>query len=105
MEKSETIINIFEALVAAQSKMPGVKMNKKNPFLKNKYADLGAIIETAQPILAENGLAISQICTTKDGYVGVETVLLHKSGEWISSTMELPASDERASQTPRLPGQ
>lgn len=104
MEKSDSIIKMCEALVEAQSKMPAVKMNKKNPFLKNNYADLGAIIETSQPILAENGLAISQICTSREGYIGVETVLLHKSGEWISSTMELPTVDEKGKSNAQVAG-
>lgn len=104
MNTSESTKNIFEAMVNAQSKMPPVKMNKTNPFLKNKYADLGAIIETAQPILEEQGLAITQICTTKEGYVGVETVLIHKSGEWISSTMELPIGVEKGKSNSQVAG-
>ena len=104
MNTSESIVNICEALVEAQAKMPSVKMNKTNPFLHNKYADLGAIIETSQPILAKNGLAISQICMTRDGYVGVETVLLHKTGEWISSYMELPTADEKGKSQAQVAG-
>lgn len=104
MEKSDSIDNISVALVEAQSEMPAVKMNKRNPFLKNRYADLGALIETAQPILAKHGLAISQICTSNEGYIGVETVLLHKSGEWISSTMELPALDEKGKSNSQVAG-
>jgi len=104
MNQSESIVNISEALVEAQAKMPSVKMNKTNPFLHNKYADLGAIIETSQPILAKNGLAISQICMTRDGYVGVETVLLHKTGEWISSYMELPTADEKGKSQAQVAG-
>ena len=104
MNTSETIENISAAMVAAQAKMPAAPMNKKNPFLKNNYADLGAIIETAQPILADNHLAVSQICTSRDGYIGVETVLLHKSGEWISSYMELPLSDEKGKSNAQVAG-
>ena len=104
MNKSETIENLSAALVIAQAKMPAAPMNKENPFLKNNYADLGAIIETAQPILAANHLAVSQICTSRDGYIGVETVLLHKSGEWISAYMELPASDEKGKSNAQVAG-
>ena len=104
MNKSETIKNISEALVSAQAEMPAVKFNKVNPFLKNKYADLGAIIETAQPILAKNGLAVSQLCTTEGDQVGVETMLMHKSGEWISSSMSISLGEERGKSTAQVAG-
>jgi len=104
MDKSESIIKLSEALVEAQSKMPSVKMNKINPFLKNHYADLGAIIETAQPILAKNGLGISQHCSTNGDKVGVETILIHKSGEWISSKMELSLGEEKGKSNAQVAG-
>jgi hypothetical protein len=104
MNKSESIKNISEALVSAQAEMPAVKFNKVNPFLKNKYADLGAIIETAQPVLAKHGLAVSQLCTTEGESIGVETMLMHKSGEWISSRMDIPLGEERGKSTAQVAG-
>lgn len=104
MNKSESIKNLSEALVAAQAEMPAVKFNKVNPFLKNKYADLGAIIETAQPILAKHGLAVSQLCTTEGDEVGVETVLIHKTGEWMATYMSIPLGEERGKSTAQVAG-
>ena len=88
----------------AQAEMPPVKFNKVNPFLKNKYADLGAIIDTAQPVLAKHGLAVSQLCTTEGDEVGVETMLMHKSGEWIASSMSIPLGEERGKSTAQVAG-
>lgn len=104
MNKSESIKNLSEALVTAQAEMPVVEFNKTNPFLKNKYADLGAVIKTAQPILAKNGLAVSQLCTTEGDQVGVETMLMHKSGEWISSSMSISLGEERGKSTAQVAG-
>ena len=104
MNKSESIQNLSAALVKAQAEMPAVKFNKTNPFLKNRYADLGAIIETSQPILAKHGLAVSQLCSTEGDRVGVETVLIHTSGEWIGSSMEIPATEERGKSSAQVAG-
>lgn len=104
MNKSDSIQNLSAALVKAQAEMPPVPFNKTNPFLKNRYADLGAIIDTAQPILAKHGLAVSQLCTTEGERVGVETVLIHTSGEWLSSSMEIPAAEERGKSSAQVAG-
>ena len=74
----ETIAAAFQK---ALSEIKAVTKDSKNPFLKNKYASLDAIIETCKPILAANGLAFYQQITTE----GVNTVVLHTSGEKIES--------------------
>jgi len=80
-----------EALVAAQAEMPAVQFDATNPFLKNKYASLGAIIRTAQPVLARHGLAIMQMVKTDDiGRMGVETVLIHENGKEFKTAAYLP---------------
>lgn len=85
--------NIAKALVAAQAEMPAVEMNATNPFLKNKYADLGAIIKTVRPVLAKHGLAFSQLAVGSGGEVGIKTMLIHESGEFLEDTITLPVSD------------
>ena len=81
MKHSETITTIAPDLVAALAEIKSVTKDAKNPFLKNKYASLDAIIEAAKPILAVHGLTALQVVNDD----GVETYLIHKSGEWISS--------------------
>lgn len=94
MNKSESITKLAAALAKAQAEMPVVKMNKQNPFLKNKYADLGAVIEASRPVLAKHELSIAQFPTgTRE--VGVTTILMHSSGEWISDTLTLPLGDSK----------
>jgi hypothetical protein len=104
MNKSDSIKELSGALAKAQAAMPAVKFNSTNPFLKNKYADLGAVIETAQPILAKNGLSVTQLVFAELDLVGVETVLLHESGEWISASASLPLGDEKGKSMAQVAG-
>ena len=93
------------ALVAAQAEMPGVQFDATNPFLKSRYASLGAVIRTAQPVLANHGLAIVQMVKSDElGRVGVETILIHEGGKSISSTAFLPIIEEKGKSTSQVAG-
>ena len=102
--KSEKIDQLGVALAKAQGEMPTVPMNAVNPFLKNKYADLAEMIKVASPILARNGLSISQQPVTKDGQIGVTTTLVHASGQWIEDTITLPLGDEKGKSLAQVAG-
>ncbi len=66
-----------------------------------KYADLSSILDISRPLCAEFELAVSQLCgnngfdstPNNDGAViqtvSLETILMHSSGEWISSELEM----------------
>lgn len=95
MQHSESLKALAGALAKAQAEMPMAAENAKNPHLGNKYADLGAIIAAARPVLAKHGLSVSQFPTSEGGNVGVETILLHESGEWMSNTMFMDASAQK----------
>lgn len=104
MNKSESIANLAPALAKAQAEFPAVKFDSTNPFLKNGYASLGAIIHDAKPVLAKYGLAVSQLTFGSDGVAGIETVLMHNSGEWISQTVSMPMADERGKSSAQVLG-
>ena len=95
MKKSESITKLAQALAKAQGEMPVVKMNAQNPFLKNKYADLGAVIETSRPVLAKHGLSISQFPVSDGERVGVTSILMHESGEWLEDTLTFGVTDSK----------
>lgn len=96
MKTSSSIGAIAPALVAAAAELQPVSKDATNPAFRNKYATLDAIMEQVRPVLARHGLAVLQTGTapeTIDGRlvaVGIETMLLHKSGEWIASSVTLP---------------
>ena len=64
MTRSETITHLAAALAKAQAEMPVAVFDATNPFLKSKYASLGAVIQSSRPILAKHGLSLVQFPTT-----------------------------------------
>lgn len=89
MNRSETITKIAIALVKAQGAMGNAVKDSKNPFFKSSYADLNAVREACLPALNSNGVSVLQPTVHIDGKAFVETVLLHESGEFISSLTEI----------------
>tara|TARA_R110000850_G_C9652295_1_gene434552 strand:+ start:42 stop:569 length:528 start_codon:yes stop_codon:yes gene_type:complete len=94
MKQSESVKEIAAALNKAQAEMSGAKKTSTNPFFKSSYADLAAVVEAVKTPFFENGLSYSQFPIFKDGFVGVETILLHVSGEWISGELVLPMTKQ-----------
>lgn len=92
LQKSNSIKELSLALSKAQEEMPPIHMDSVNPFYKSKYASLGAVIQGSRAVLAKNGLAISQFPTSEGECIGVTTVLLHTSGEWLTDTMLIVAN-------------
>ena len=91
--KSDDIGELAKALCTFQAKAPSIGLDAVNPFFdkdgKGGYASLANIVKTAAPTLAECGLAVTQLLC---GAGGVTTILLHDSGQYISDSVELPAS-------------
>jgi len=95
---------LAKALVQAQAEMPIVPMNARNPFLKNRYADLGSVINTVRPVLAKHGLAFSQLPTGSGGEVGIKSILMHESGDFIESTITMPVDNEKGLKSAQVAG-
>lgn len=89
MTSSQSITNISVALVKAQKDMGNAKKDSINPFFKKSYADLNAIREAVLPSLNANGISVLQPTCIVEGKSYVETILLHESGEYISSLTEI----------------
>lgn len=83
MKTSESIANIAAALVQFQAEVKNPEKKGLNPHFKSKYAELDVIINTIRPTLEKHGLAFIQNPVQSDGQVGVYTILIHKSGEYI----------------------
>lgn len=87
MEKSNTVKELAAALAKVQATIQPAIKNATNPHFRNRYADLGAIWDACRKPLADNGLSVVQMPTDSgDGRVALTTMLLHTSGEYISST-------------------
>src|SRR5687768_14727214 len=90
------ISDLAAALVAAHAEIKGVVKSATNPFFKSKYATLEGVVEAVKPPLLKHGIVVIQGVQDAESGVGVETMLLHSSGQWISSTLRLPASKQDA---------
>ena len=89
MNRSESIAKISAALVKSQAEMSNAKKGSNNPFFKSKYADINSIREAALPVLNSHGITVIQPTCVVDGINYVETILLHESGEYISSLTQI----------------
>jgi hypothetical protein len=96
MNKSDSIKELALALHKAHTKIKAAVKDSANPFFKSKYADLSSVIEAVKQPLSDNGIVYLQGVEGVEGGVAVETMLLHTSGEWISSKLEIPASKNDA---------
>ncbi|HBP64562.1 MAG TPA: hypothetical protein DD730_09865 [Desulfosporosinus sp.] len=94
MNKSESIIKIAPALLKAQREIGAATKGSTNPFFHSSYADLGAVMEACKDKLNLAGIAVLQPVGTDEVGVYVETLLLHKSGEYISDKMRLSVKEE-----------
>lgn len=84
-EIMETIKNLAKALVKATAQIEGASKDSTNPHFRNKYADLASVTDAIKKPLNDNGLTYSQIIHRLEGGVGVETLIIHESGETMSN--------------------
>lgn len=95
-ERSEQIGELAAALAKAQGEMENAPKISDNPFFKSKYADLAGILNMVRPALSKNGIAVAQHPSFDGGTVSVQTILLHSSGQWMSSTIAAPVAKSDA---------
>lgn len=90
--QSENIDKLAKALAKVQGSLEGAKKDSRNPHFKSDYADLRSVWQAVREPLAENDLSVVQLgADAPEGHIGIETTLLHSSGQWISGTMVLPS--------------
>lgn len=83
MRTSDSIKELSAALAKAQAELKNPYNTADNPYFKSKYAPLPDILNLVRPVLAKHGLALMQSPITGDGETGVESMILHSSGEYI----------------------
>lgn len=98
MKQSDEIKDLALALCKAQSMMPKATMSGVNARFKNEkakitgaYANLDDILTAAKPALNKCEIAFTQHAYAIGGEVGVETMLMHSSGQYIVSRFGVPA--------------
>lgn len=99
MNKSETITELNKALANFHKEVKQPMKDANNPFFKSKYVPLENVVEAIDDVAPKHGLTYSQYpVTTENGLVGISTVLLHESGEFIEFP---PATTKPDKNTPQ----
>ena len=115
--RSEQIGEIAAALAAAQGQIEAARKDSTNPFFRSKYADLASCWDACRDPLSANKLAVVQLPSVHHEslaeplevkrdhdkppklihrwqYVTVETMLMHASGQFLSSSLTMVCSDD-----------
>jgi len=91
MNKSTLIAELALSLSKAQGAIKGALKDSLNPHFKAKYADLASVWDACREQLAKNELSVVQMPEVSEtGGIAVETILMHSSGQWISSRFVMP---------------
>lgn len=99
MNKSESITELNKALANFHKEVKQPMKDANNPFFKSKYVPLENVVETIDDVAPKHGLTYSQYpVTTENGLVGISTVLLHESGEYIEFPPATTKPDKNTAQ-------
>jgi hypothetical protein len=74
-------------MAKAQSEFPKIGKNRTANIgtYRYQYADLSDVLDAVTPVLSSNGLSVQQSTVTDDnGRIGVATLIIHASGQWVS---------------------
>lgn len=84
MEFSESTKNIFKALSEFKADFKQPIRDADNPYYGTKYVPLENIVEMIDKTAPKHGLSYMQNTSTRDdGYIGIQTIIGHSSGEYI----------------------
>ena len=87
---SESIGTMAKALSEVQAVMDKAVMSEDNPAFRSKYAGLPSCLDATLPALSKHGIALTQLpCDGENGAVGLTTILIHTSGEYIGCTSSM----------------
>jgi hypothetical protein len=91
---------LYKALAKAQTDVENATKGSTNPHLKNRYADLGAVLEVAKPVLSANGLSIVTLPAIGEpgGDARFITSMCHVSGEYVTMDFNIPYGAKRDAQ-------
>lgn len=90
-DRSDSLVKLAPALLLAQIAIDKVAKEADNPYFKSKYADVGAVIGAIKGPLNDQGITFLQFgAPAPEGHLGLTTLLLHESGEYLAGTLTMP---------------
>ena len=91
------ITKLAPALVEAQAELKDPAMLGDNPHFRSKFATLKAIKDAVMPVFNKHGLAVIQRPVPQEAGIGIQTVIIHKSGETLDvGTIAIPVTKQDA---------
>jgi len=90
---SESIKNLASAQVKVQQEIKDI--GKDSEGYGYKYTSYDTLVKYLRPLLTKYGLSFVQMPVGNDGEIGVQTIYMHTSGEWITSVVKSPIVDSK----------
>lgn len=82
---------LAKALLAAQKSIESASKDSTNPHFKNNYASIESVIDAVkEPLNAQGIVFIQAPYPTTGDTLGLQTILIHESGESISGIAVVP---------------
>lgn len=85
MKSSENLNELFKAMAEFRAKVKQPAKNAQNPFFKSSYVQLEGVQNAIDEAIKETGLSYVQLTHNTESGVAVETIIMHSSGQWLST--------------------
>lgn len=89
MQWSEQIDKIAPAFLLAQKEVKKAPKDGDNPHFRSHYATLSSVYDACEAALHKHGISVLQGARNEIDTYGVDTLLLHTSGQWIREILML----------------
>ena len=91
---SESIKNLASAQVKVQKEIEDMAHDSKG--YGYNYTSYDALVKYLRPLLTKHGISFVQMPVGSDAEIGVETLYMHTSGEWVRSGMMTPIAESKS---------
>jgi ERF superfamily len=98
MKMSESIAEIAKALGKFQTEVKQPEKDGNNPHFKSKYVTLDGTVKAIHECAPKHGLSYIQSPIMTESGVGVKTLLMHTSGEFIEFEPFILPMDKKTAQ-------
>jgi ERF superfamily len=98
MKMSESIAEIAKALGKFQTEVKQPEKDGNNPHFKSKYVTLDGTVKAIHECAPKHGLSYIQSPIMTESGVGVKTLLMHTSGEYIEFEPFILPMDKKTAQ-------
>lgn len=92
MRTSCSILQVSAALIAAKKQFAIARKSGYNKHLDSHYSNLTDVLDAIEPALKEHDLMViqSNLDTSTEKVMHIETLVLHASGEWLAFQYNMP---------------